>query len=263
LQISSLGALEAHPPTTLRTVVFGSEVFPKEHYERWRAALPQATFYQLYGPTEATGMSCVWRADRALAAGERIPIGAPLDNTDVILLSDQGIRILPVPGQMSEQGEIYLRGSCVTLGYDHAPEETAKAFVQNPLHTAYPEIVYKTGDLACYNAHGELEFLGRRDAQIKRMGHRVELGDIEEAALRQDGVQQCCCVYLSDTQQIVLFYTGQISEQDLLRVMQSQLPRYMLPGRVIGLTSIPLTQNGKKDRRALIALVSGARTTNS
>lgn len=260
LQISALGALEKYPPRTLRIVVFGSEVFPRDHYDRWRRALPEATFYQLYGPTEATGMSCIWRADRSLEIGEKIPIGAALDNTDAMLISEHGARIAPLVGRESDEGELYLRGTCVTLGYDHAPAETAAAFVQNPLQTAYPEIVYKTGDLARYNAYGELIFLGRRDAQIKRMGHRVELGEIEEVAMRTDGVTDACCIYLSDTQELLLYYAGTAQETFLAEVLQSRLPRYMLPTRVVRLNAIPHTQNGKKDRHALRMLSAAPNT---
>ncbi len=254
LQISTLGALETHPPLTLRRVVFGSEVFPRDHYDRWRAALPKASFYQLYGPTEATGMSCVWRADRDLMPGEKIPIGAALDNTDAMLIDDAGNRILPVVGEESEEGELYLRGTCVTLGYDHAPLETATAFVQNPLQNAYPETVYKTGDLAAYNAYGELIFLGRRDAQIKRMGHRVELGEIEEVALRIQGVREACCVFSQSAQELFLYYTGTTDGAALLGTLREQLPRYMMPKEAIRIASLPYTQNGKKDRRALQAM---------
>ncbi len=254
LQISALGALEDHPPLTLKKVVFGSEVFPREHYDRWRSALPDATFYQLYGPTEATGMSCVWRADRALSPEEKIPIGAPLDNTDALLIDESGKKIGPVEGAESEAGEIYLRGSCVTLGYDHAAEETSAVFVQNPLHDAYPEIVYRTGDLARYNPRGELVFLGRRDAQIKHMGHRIEPGDVEEAAMRVPGVREAGCVYMSEQRALVLFYVGDTAEQSVTATLRSRLPQYMLPRWTFCLTALPRTPNGKKDRRAMLAM---------
>lgn len=254
VQISALGALEEQPPLGLRTVIFGSEVFPMAHYLRWRAALPEADFYQLYGPTEATGMSCVWHADRALSPGDRIPIGAPLDNTALFLLDDNGERVSPVPGTQSPAGEIYLRGSCVTLGYDHRPAETGAAFVQNPLQSAYPEWVYRTGDRACYNSFGELEFLGRRDRQIKRMGHRVELSEPEEAALRVDGVGNAVCVADAAQNELYLFYTGDAASASVEAALAERLPRYMLPRRVTRLDRMPLTDNGKTDRLALLAL---------
>ena len=148
--ISELGALEKNPPRYLHTVAFGSEVFPKRQYKLWREALPQAKFVNLYGPTEATGMSCYWKAERELADEEPIPVGRPFRNTDLLLITEDGREA----GQ-GETGEIYLRGTCVTLGYYNNPEKTAEAFVQNPLHSHYPEILYRTGDLGYYNERGQ------------------------------------------------------------------------------------------------------------
>ncbi len=244
--ISSTGTLEVNPPRYLTTVAFGSEVFPPSQYDLWRRALPLATFYNLYGPTEATGMSCYWRAERVLTSGEPIPIGKPFRNTGLLLITEEGKE-----AENGEVGEIYLRGTCVTLGYYNNPEKTADAFVQNPLHSHYPEIVYKTGDLAKRNEHGELVFLSRRDAQIKHMGHRIELGEIEASAAKASGLVRACCVYDRERKQIVLYYTGSISPQELLSHCKAYLPRYMLPSVCERLDTMPLTPNGKLDRKLL------------
>ena len=244
--ISSLGVLEKNPPKYLRTVAFGSEVFPIRQYEMWRAALPNAKFFNLYGPTEATGMSCVWKAERELEEGEPIPIGRPFRNTDLMLVTEDGKR-----AKDGETGEIYLRGTCVTLGYYRNPEKTAEAFVQNPLQSAYPETVYRTGDLAYYNAHGELVFVSRRDAQIKHMGHRIELGEIEAAAAECREISRACCVYDRENKRILLYYTGNIAPVELLSFLRGYLPRYMLPAVCEQLDCMPLTPNGKLDRKAL------------
>lgn len=244
--ISSLGVLEKNPPRYLTTVAFGSEVFPIRQYELWRQALPHATFFNLYGPTEATGMSCVWRADRALEEGEPIPIGRPFRNTDLMLVTEQGKR-----AEDGETGEIYLRGTCVTLGYYRNPEKTAEAFVQNPLQNAYSETVYRTGDLAYYNKHGELVFVSRKDAQIKHMGHRIELGEVESAAAECREVTRACCVYDSENKRILVYYTGSVEPAALTAFLREYLPRYMLPAMCERLDRMPLTPNGKLDRKAL------------
>lgn len=251
--VAVLGALEIDPPTTLRRVVFGSEVFPLPHFRAWRAALPSAQFWQLYGPTEATGMSCYFQVDRDFEDGERIPIGRPFDNTGLFLLSENSGRVVPVAGERSQQGEICIYGDCLTLGYDHDPERTAESFVQNPLHSAYPERVYRTGDAAYYNERGELIFVGRRDGQIKRMGHRVEIGEIEAAAMRCKGVTGAACAMRPSDADIVLFYTGEAAEQQLTETLREYLPRYMLPRAVRRIDALPHTPNGKIDRRALAA----------
>ena len=246
--ISSLGVLEKNPPKYLSTVAFGSEVFPRKQYDLWRAALPNATFFNLYGPTEATGMSTYWRADRALDAQEPIPIGKPFQNTDLLLVDQEGR-----PARDGEKGEIYLRGTCVTLGYYNNSEKTAEAFVQNPLQSYYPELVYRTGDIAYRNAHGELVFVCRKDSQIKHMGHRIELGEIESAAMKLEGVEAACCLYDSENKRIVLFYVGNAEKNHFSERLKTYLPRYMLPSVCEKLDRMPLTPNGKKDRKTLAA----------
>ena len=243
--ISSLGVLEKHVPQYLSTVCFGSEVFPRKQYDLWRSALPEARFFNLYGPTEATGMSCYWRA-RDLAPDEVIPIGRPFRNTDLILLTDDGRR-----AESGEEGEICLRGTCVTLGYYANPEKTAEAFVQNPLNPHYPEIIYRTGDMGRYNECGELVFISRRDAQIKHMGHRIELGEIEAAATARDGVRTACCVYDTVGRRIVLYYVGDVTPVMLSAALKGTLPRYMIPALCEQIPAMPLTPNGKIDRRGL------------
>ena len=246
--ISGLGALEKNPPKYLKTVAFGSEVFPKKDYNLWRETLPDAKFFNLYGPTEATGMSCYWRADRDLEEGEPIPIGKPFRNTEVILIDENGRE-----AANGEIGEIYLRGTCVTLGYYKNAEKTAEAFVQNPCHSAYPDIVYKTGDLAKRNERNELVFLSRKDAQIKHMGHRIELGEIEANAAKCKEVSRACCVYDKTEKRIVLYYTGDVEAVDLLKFLKEYLPKYMMPSLCEKLDRMPLTPNGKLDRKALEA----------
>lgn len=244
--ISSLGALDKNPPKYLRLVCFGSEVFPRPQYNLWREAMPHVAFFNLYGPTEATGMSCYWRADRSLDPDEPIPVGRPFRNTGILLLRDDGSE-----APAGEIGEICIRGTCVTLGYYANPEKTAEAFVQNPLNHAYPERIYRTGDMGKYNAHGELVFLNRRDSQIKHMGHRIELGEIEAVAATLPGVTRVCCVYDEIKKRIVLFYTCAKTEREPMAQLQTMLPRYMLPALCIALDKMPLTPNGKLDRRGL------------
>ena len=246
VQISSLGALSTSVPKHLTKVAFGSEVFPKKQYDLWREALPNAEFYNLYGPTEATGMSCYWKADRPLSEDEPIPVGRPFDNTDLLLLTDEGRR-----AEQGETGEICLRGTCLTMGYYNNPEKTAEAFTQNPLNPHYPERIYRTGDVGRYNEHGELVFVCRKDSQIKHMGHRIELGEIEAAALKCEGVRRACCVYDAEGKRIVLYCVGETEEKKLLAELAKYLPRYMLPSVLLFLPDLPLTDNGKIDRRTL------------
>ncbi len=244
--VSSLGTLEKIRPKYLRTVTFASEVLPIRQLNRWRQAAPEAGFYNLYGPTEATGICCWYALDRDFSEGETVPIGWPLPNTDVFLLN--AYQQIPPPG---EQGEICIRGTRLTFGYYGNQEATRGAFVQNPLNPCYPERIYRTGDIGRYNSRGELEFISRKDNQIKHMGHRIELGDIEAAAAAQEAVQTACCIYAAKRQWIFLYYTGDLTPGELMERLRERLPRYLLPQRICRLDSMPLTANGKLDRKEL------------
>ncbi|MBQ8140150.1 MAG: amino acid adenylation domain-containing protein [Clostridia bacterium] len=252
VQVSTLGALDVTRPEYLTTVAFGSEVFPKKDYKIWRDTLPNARFFNLYGPTEATGMSCFWRAERELCEDEPIPIGEPFDNTDIILLGDGGREAAE-----GEEGEICIRGTCLTMGYYGNDEKTSEAFVQNPLNRAYPELIYRTGDIGRYNEYGELVFVTRRDSQIKHMGHRIELGEIDSSVLKCGGTARACSVYDGDKKRIVLFYVGELDPSELQKQLAQRLPRYMLPAEAVRLDSLPLTDNGKTDRRKLKDMACG------
>ncbi len=244
--VSAFDAFSEDIPRYLRTVAFGSEVFPAKQFNIWRKALPEAKFYNLYGPTETTGMCCWYRADRDFAEDEAIPIGRPFDNREILLLKEDGS-----PAGPGEEGEICIRGTAVTLGYYNDPERTARSFVQNPLNSAWPERIYRTGDMARYNEDGDLVFVSRKDWQIKHMGHRVELGEIEITAGMVSGVRMAACIYDQERGKIVLYYVGDIQERELSAALRQKLPRYMLPGRTLRIPSLPRTANGKIDRNAL------------
>lgn len=244
--ISAFGTFETVKPQYLRTVAFGSEVFPVKQFRLWKAALPEATFTNLYGPTECTGMCCYYRVEREFAEDEVIPIGHPFPNREILLLSEDG-REVPA----GEQGEICVRGTAVTLGYYNDRERTQASFVQNPLNAAYPEVIYKTGDIGRYNEAGELCFVSRKDYQIKHMGHRIELGEIEVNVNGIDGVKIAACIYNDKNEKIVLFYLGDIGEKELTLEMRKKLPRYMLPNQTVKLDKMPFTANGKIDRVSL------------
>jgi len=179
-------------------------------------------------------------------------VGRPFRNTEIILL-DENNRVPPV----GQQGEICVRGTRLTLGYYRNPEKTAEAFVQNPLNDLYPELIYRTGDLGRWNARGELEFAGRKDYQIKHMGHRIELGEIEVIVNMHEAVRSACCIFDNEKKKIVLYYTGDISVAELTTYIKGKLPRYMVPNVTRQLEALPLTPNGKIDRNGLKKLYQG------
>ena len=250
--ISAFGTFKTEIPKYLKTIAFGSEVFPLKQFRMWRTALPEATFTNLYGPTEGTGMCCYYRVDRDFEDGEAIPIGRPFDNTDIILLDDENNEVTKESG---EQGEICIRGTSLTLGYMNNPEKTSESFTLNPLQKHWPELIYRTGDIGRYNERGELMFVSRKDFQIKHMGHRIELGEIEVNAQMIEGITGAACVYDKAKGKIVLFYSGDKEEADMKVILKDSLPRYMVPNVTKKLDRIPLTANGKTDRVALSSMI--------
>lgn len=244
--ISGFRTFETVIPEHLHTVAFASEVFPIKQFNLWRAALPNARFINLYGPTEVTGICCYYEVDREFALDETLPVGRPFKNTDIILL-DENNKVPP----KGEQGEICVRGTCLTLGYYKNKEKTDEAFVQNPLNDLYPELIYRTGDIGRYNERGELVFMSRKDYQIKHMGHRIELGEIEVIVNMHPDVSTSCCIFDNDKKKIVLYYVGDIEAKDITAYIKEKLPRYMIPNMVKQLETMPLTPNGKINRALL------------
>ncbi len=244
--ISAFGALEKEVPRYLHTIAFGSEVFPIKQFRLWKKHLPEARFVNLYGPTEATGMSCYYEVKRDFELDEAIPIGRPFKNTEIILLDENNQ--LPPKG---EAGEICIRGTSLTLGYYKNFEKTNEVFVQNPLNTCYPELIYRTGDLGKYNEAGDLVFISRKDNQIKHMGHRIELGEIEVVTNMHPEIKTACCIFDDTKKKIVLYYVGEITTAALAEYLKEKLPRYMVPNVMEQLPMMPLTSNGKIDRVSL------------
>ena len=241
--ISAFGTFDEVVPKYLKTVSFGSEVFPVKQFNIWKKTLPDVEFYNLYGPTEATGVCCYYHADRLFEENEAIPIGRPFHNTEIMLLDEEGR-----PVKDGDEGEICIHGTCLTHGYHANPERTNEVFVQNPFNKCYHDLIYKTGDLGYVNERGELVYTSRKDYQIKHMGHRIELGEIEADVNILDGIRSCCCVFVKEVNKIVLFYDGDIEKRQLTILLKERLPRHMIPNAIIKLDALPLTQNGKMDR---------------
>jgi non-ribosomal peptide synthetase component F len=246
--ISTMEGLEFLRPEHLKRIMFSGEVMPANHLQYWKKHYPDALFVNLYGPTEIT-CNCTYHIigpEDDLTAP--IPIGRAFRNERVVLLDDADA-LVTAPGQ---EGELCVGGTAVTLGYYNDAERTAKAFVQNPLNTMFPEIIYRTGDLAKYGEDGLLYFAGRRDFQIKHHGRRVELGEIE-AALTAAGATRACVLYMAEAERIVAYVITGDDPQIYYKALKQKLPDYMIPSDIIQTDAFPLTHNGKLDRKALTA----------
>lgn len=245
--VANLGILNDCDISCLKKILFAGEVMPNKQLNLWRKRLPKAVFANLYGPTEVTVDCTYYIVDRPFRDDEPLPIGRECRPETVFVLDEEDRRIM----QPELKGELCVRGASLALGYYKNPEKTEAVFVQNPLRKER-EIIYRTGDIVHYNMHGELMYDGRKDFQIKYMGHRIELGEIETAAAALPDIHQAVCLYDAEASEIVLCYVGETEPAAVYRALRDLLPDYMLPKITRQLDRLPLTANGKFDRKELM-----------
>lgn len=244
--LTALGVFKHGKPQYLKKICFSGSVMPGKCLKEWQENLPDAMFVNQYGPTEATASCTYYIVNEKVSDDTVLPIGLPYRNYRVFLLSEDN-KAVPVGGE----GEICVSGPILALGYYNDPERTAASFIQNPLNHSYRELIYKTGDIGVMRPDGILEFHGRKDRQIKHLGHRVELDEVELAAGRTKGVGECAAVYDSEKEIIWLFYTGEASVKEIAIQMRKDLPGFMIPRKIKKLDEIPRLPNGKIDNGAL------------
>ena len=237
-------------PTTLRRVFFVGEVFPRKQLDKWRKALPQLEYVNLYGSSELAGVCCYYPVEDDLPEGAPLPLGKPLCNCTVFLM-DEG---KPVT-EPNHVGEIYISSPALATEYYNDPEKTKSSFFIMELPAGTTGRVFRTGDMASYDAKGNLIFAARRDFQIKHQGRRIELGEIEAIADELPQLLRCCCLYNTEKKQITLFceLSPQCnwSPKDIRSALRGLLTDYMMPGKIILLDRLPLNANGKIDRQFL------------
>ncbi|MCL2741447.1 MAG: AMP-binding protein, partial [Oscillospiraceae bacterium] len=245
--LANTKALSPAAPASIKKVMFSGEVMPIRQLNYWKSLLPDAMFVNLYGPTEVTCNCMYYVLDRHFSDAETLPLGKAFPHAGVSVLKEGG-----VPARAGEVGEIHVRGPSLALGYYRNPAQTAASFVQNPLNDRYPETVYKTGDLARVLPNGDLAFASRTDSQIKHLGHRVELPEIEAAVGSLEGIAAAACLYDAPKGRIVLVYEGEgVGGSDILRGIRPILPKPMHPQAFVRVAAMPYTRNGKIDRARL------------
>ena len=231
----------------LRCVSVTGEAVKRELVQRWFAVAPGIRLANAYGLTETSDDTNHEVMDR-VPDGDRVPLGRPVRNVRVYVVDED---LVPVP--LGAPGEIVFSGVCVGRGYVNDPERTAAAFTTDPYRPG--ERLYRSGDMGRWRADGKLEFLGRRDTQVKIRGFRVEIGEIENALLRVDGVRDGAVVVVRGTQ-LAAFCAGPepVAADTVRERLAASLPSYMVPAVVHWREHLPLTANGKTDRRTLTAL---------
>ncbi len=242
-------ALNTPDRPELRYIMMCGEVMPIKALNYWMDFYPDTRYVNLYGPTEITCNCTFFEVKRRYETDEFIPIGKAFSNTRILLLDEDKKKIT----QRNVIGEIHVGGSCLALGYWNNPEKTASSFIQNPLISEVPSLLYATGDMAYYNQDDDLVFAARKDFQIKHMGHRIELGEVEAALNSIPYIDVACCLYNEPVKKIVCFYQAKEERtNDLINDMLKKLPKYMCPNQYIYFEELPLNAHAKIDRQKLI-----------
>ena len=237
--------------TTLRVVFMSGDWIPVDLPDRIRKYFPSTRVISLGGATEGTVWSNFYPVEKTLDSWSSIPYGRPLQNNFFYILNPQ---LQPMP--VGAVGELYIGGVGVARGYANDEEKTDYSFVKDPFSDKAGGRMYRTGDLGRMSPDGNMEFIGRKDDQVKIRGFRVELGEIESVLKQSDAVKQAVVLAKPDAdgkRRLVGYIVpnGRFNREMIMKHLQSKLPEYMVPGAWVELDSLPLTSNGKIDKKSL------------
>src|ERR1051326_7745414 len=237
----------------VRQLLAGGDVLSVEHVQKALRALPECRVINGYGPTETTTFACCYGMTSAEQISGTVPIGGPIANTEVYVLDEEC-----KPVAVGVAGELYIGGDGLARGYQGSAELTAERFVPHGYSKRGGERLYRTGDLVRWRADGGLEFQGRVDGQVKVRGYRIELGEVETVLQQHEGVSEAVVLVQQNEEghkQLVAYVVrdeeSALSVGELRDFVKARLPEYMVPGVYMWLEALPLTENGKVDRRAL------------
>ncbi|KLU56719.1 hypothetical protein EL84_10640 [Paenibacillus sp. VT-400] len=235
----------------VRAILFGGERVSVGHVRKALAHLGAGRLNHVYGPTESTIFTTYLPVDFVDESALTVPIGRPISNTTVYIVDSRN-KLLPI----GVVGELCVGGEGLVRGYNNRPELTAEKFVHNPFTSG--ELMYRTGDLAKWLPDGTIEYVGRTDDQVKIRGFRIELGEIETQLQKVEGIRKTTVFArenVSGEKQLCAYYEAdcELPAAELKSVLSQELPAYMIPTYLIQLERLPLTTNGKVDRRSLPA----------
>ncbi|MDO3624573.1 amino acid adenylation domain-containing protein [Mucilaginibacter sp. BT774] len=231
------------PLSCLDILMIGGEALPEKMYKGLRKELQHVSVLNVYGPTEAT----IWSTWLPIHDSTKVNIGKPLIGEYVYILNEQG-QLLPV----GAAGELHIAGTGVTRGYLNRPELTREKFVADPFKPG--ERMYKTGDIGCWMEDGNIECMGRVDDQVKIRGFRIELDEISAVLQTHNKVKEAVViarVVSGEEKELIAYTTGNAKAAELRNFLKEQLPVYMVPAYYVNIKAIPLTSNGKIDRKSL------------
>lgn len=243
--ISLVPALEPNLLMELRYIIMSGEMMPYLPLRAWMKAAPLAGYYNFYGSTEAFSVA-VGKVEGEHADDEVLPVGRPFRETSIIFMDEDGNENDPCQG-----GEMLVTSPWISSGYLHDKERTEASFLIDPLNRGFFSRYYRTGDVGRLTEKGELQVLGRRDAQIKHHGYRMELGEVEAVLRSLPGWTDGCVLFDKQQDRLFCFWTGGLTERELHAGLKAKLPRAMLPDRFIHLDEMPHTATMKLDRAVL------------
>lgn len=236
-----------------RALIIGGEALSKKSISFWQTHAPETRLVNEYGPTETVVGCCIYEVPTQTSLSGLVPIGRPIANTQLYIL-DQSLQPVPI----GVAGELHIGGDGLARGYLNRTELTTQKFIPNLFSNDPGARLYKTGDLARYLPDGNIEFLGRIDNQVKIRGFRIELGEIEAVLMQNLAVQDAIVIdqeyALNDKRLVAYVVPSQeqvLSISELRRDLKQKLPDHMIPSAFVQLEAVPLTPNGKVDRRAL------------
>jgi amino acid adenylation domain-containing protein len=237
----------------LRTVIAGGDVLSVSHVRKLRELIPSCGVVNGYGPTETTTFACAHVIAHGADLGTAVPIGRPIQNVTVHIVGEDGT---PLPD--GEAGELFIGGAGVARGYWERPQLTAEKFVPDSFGGGCGDRLYRSGDLARRRSDGVIEFLGRIDGQFKLRGYRVEPGEIENLLTAHPDIRQAAVAVRKNQvgdgrliAYVVLEPGRELDRRGLRAHARNRLPEYMVPAVFLALPELPITPNGKTDRKAL------------
>lgn len=243
--VVNAGVLQPNCLPHLKWGIMSGESMPWLPLKAWMDATPNADWWHFYGSTEMFSVA-VGKVAAGHQAGDRLPVGKPFSMAHILFVDENGDE-LPA----GEAGEMLVSSPWISCGYHRDAARTAEAWVVDPLGRGWHERFYRGGDIGYLREDGQLMVLGRRDAQIKHMGYRMEIGEVEAALRRISGWQDGCVLFDGARDKLWCFYTGALDEKQIRAGLKGQLARYMLPDEYVHLDAMPLTATMKTDRMAL------------
>ncbi|MFJ8119904.1 non-ribosomal peptide synthetase [Bacillus mycoides] len=243
---TELSAVQLQQLQPLRVLSMGGEAASMESIRNWQSKLnDRVLLVNEYGPTETTVSSLYYLISKHASSGMiHVPIGKPIANTKIYIFNEH-MQLCPT----GVIGELYIESVGTAIGYNNQPERTKQAFVSNPFSTESSALLYRTGDLVRLSPEGYVEYMGRRDRQVKMRGYRIELGEIEDILIKESRIQQAVVLLNKEKQELHAYFTTfdktTIDTEEVYNHASSLLPEYMVPTGYVCVNEIPTTPNGK------------------